>query len=191
MITSSHRMIGEFLLRYIRENGGVELDREGFLQGSTLPDFRAFYKSMPHEPSYWARYLQNEIGALSRLTRGLEPFGPAFSRRLGIVCHFYADFFCFPHTAGYPDGLIRHLRYEWALNSRLPRRAAVCRHQKNRNPGSGRPGREADIFTICRAAPCLPGKAAVLRSRHRVRDPGLRRRRRGGDGQRRGESAHE
>ena len=119
MNTFSHYILGDLILRHLWENHGVRLDRGAFLRGNMLPDFSRTYKSMPHLPSYWARYLQRELRALSKPRRGGSRFGAADSRRLGIVCHFYSDFFCRAHTAGFEGGSYDHIRYEWLLNRRL------------------------------------------------------------------------
>jgi hypothetical protein len=123
MNSFSHIIIGDLILRHISEYHGYELSQDAFIHGNMLPDFRTFYKTKPHEPESWSRYIQLEIAALSRAKNDSMCFGPDFSRRLGVICHFYADFFCFPHSPGFKEGSIRHFQYEWALHRRLRGRA--------------------------------------------------------------------
>ena len=44
---------------------------------------------------------------------------PDLSVRLGIVCHFLTDFFCFAHTNGFTGTMREHIRYEKELDRYL------------------------------------------------------------------------
>lgn len=112
-------MVASFLHRYIREHHGIELCPGNFTYGNLLPDFRPAYKKVPHEREYWARYLKNEITRLSDFKQESPCFGVNYSRRLGILCHFYADFFCFAHTPDFEGGSYAHVRYELALHRHI------------------------------------------------------------------------
>lgn len=115
MNTFSHLQVGKFLYRHLLEQHGIKLDLTSFLYGNLVPDFKPFYKSLPHEPVSWERFIQNEIAVLSEHKQVSLCFGSSYSRRLGVICHFYADFFCFPHTKAYQGGDLQHLKYEWDL----------------------------------------------------------------------------
>jgi hypothetical protein len=119
MNSFSHILLGKILLKHLEEHHGVELDRRAFLHGCIMPDFRRSYKSRPHELSRWTHYLKSEIGSLAGLKQVGRRFDSSFSRRLGVICHFYSDFFCFAHTGAFEGGSYAHLKYEWALDRRL------------------------------------------------------------------------
>ena len=124
MNSFSHSLIGKILLKHLEERYGVSLDRRAFLYGCVMPDFRKTYKSMPHEQRYWAGYLKSEIGALTRRRQAAGRFDRASSKRLGILCHFYADFFCLAHTGGFDGSTYEHIRYEWELDRHLRKNVA-------------------------------------------------------------------
>jgi hypothetical protein len=119
MNSFSHILIGNFLHQYLREQHNIELSPGSFIYGNLLPDFKPAYKKLPHEKDYWSPYLKSEIGKLSAFRQDSRSFGVHYSRRLGVICHFYADFFCFAHTAGFEGGTYPHIRYELALHRHL------------------------------------------------------------------------
>ena len=124
MNSFSHNLIGKILLNQLSARYGVELDRRSFLYGCMLPDFTRYFKRLPHEPLYWERYIKNEIRDLSGLKQTGKRFGPGVSKRLGVICHFYADYFCFAHTCFFEGGTLSHMKYEWHLDRRLRDNAA-------------------------------------------------------------------
>lgn len=115
MNSFSHIMIGSLLHKYIKDLNGVELHWASFIYGNLLPDFKPSYKMLPHEPESWERYIKSEINKLSSHRQRHPDFGPNYSRRLGIICHFYADFLCHPHTDAFEGGTYQHMKYEWEL----------------------------------------------------------------------------
>jgi hypothetical protein len=115
MNSFSHILIGKLLSEYLKTTYGVKLCKMSYLYGNILPDFIRRYKSRPHEPACWESYIKNEIGSLLEHRN----IGRDTSRRLGILSHFIADFFCYPHTGAYTGTAVAHLRYEWALHSFL------------------------------------------------------------------------
>ncbi|UOO38244.1 zinc dependent phospholipase C family protein [Oscillospiraceae bacterium CM] len=115
MNSMTHMMIGDYLCRCIEESAGVKLQRGWFLYGNVLPDFHPMYLKRPHKPNAWADFLQSEIAALSTDEATDGRYSADFSTRLGVLCHLYADFHCYPHTKAYNGGSCRHVRYEWDL----------------------------------------------------------------------------
>jgi hypothetical protein len=124
MNSFSHSLIGKILLRQLDDRYDVQLDRRAFLYGCVMPDFRKTYKTLPHEPRFWDGYLKGEISALARQQRETRQFDRSGSKRLGILCHFYADFFCLAHTDGFNGSTYEHIRYEWDLDRFLRKNAA-------------------------------------------------------------------
>ncbi len=123
MNSFSHSLIGKILLRQLDDRYDIKLDRRAFLYGSVMPDFRKTYKTLPHEARFWEGYLKGEITALARQRRETRRFDRSCSKRLGILCHFYADFFCLAHTDGFNGSTYEHIRYEWDLDRFLRKNA--------------------------------------------------------------------
>ena len=39
-------------------------------------------------------------------------FGKTYTRRLGVICHYYADYFCYAHQKNYTGDLAAHVLHE-------------------------------------------------------------------------------
>ncbi len=119
MNTFSHLLMGNFLCDYMQEHYGIALDRAGFLYGNILPDYRISFLTRPHYLENNIDYLQSELRGLLHHKQDSAYCGKSFSKHLGIVCHYYADFFCFAHSDGFSGGLIKHITYERRLHRYL------------------------------------------------------------------------
>jgi hypothetical protein len=146
MNSFSHIRIGNLLNDYLKKNYGVTLCKMSYLYGNLLPDFSRRYKSRPHQPECWENYLKQEYKALLERSRRGMRLGRASSRRLGIISHFLADFFCYPHTNTYAGTSVAHIKYEWHLNAFLRKNledlrrtdfGSVCEDGFESTPGAG------------------------------------------------------
>lgn len=115
MNTFSHVLLGRLLCRYIKEKTGLRLKSGSFILGNVLPDFNFFFLSRPHYQDSWETYLRDEIDKLASVRRDGERVGREASKQLGIICHFYTDFFCYAHTRRFEGGTLVHMKYEWKL----------------------------------------------------------------------------
>jgi hypothetical protein len=115
MNTLSHVLLGRLLHQYIKDMTGIQLDKGSFILGNALPDFTSFYLSKPHYLDSWIDYLQDEISTLTAGCLADNKAGRDESKRLGVICHFFADFFCYAHTQKFTGGTLMHMRYEWRL----------------------------------------------------------------------------
>lgn len=146
MIKKTHRLIGEFLLKALQENHGIQLDKQSFLYGCILPDLNFSFIVRPHIPEKNAAQMEKRIDELleHRLTSAC--FGKLFSRKLGVLCHFYADFFCSAHTRNFGNDVMAHVRYEKRMYDLLSDGRIALK-----DPGVARfPLEEADAEPICR-----------------------------------------
>lgn len=115
MNTASHILMGRFLCRYAEENYGVHLEETSFVLGNVLPDYC---------PSFLVRhhYLDQSGVHVQRMIRHLEARQTSAendrrcSLSLGIICHFYADFFCYAHSDRFTGSFSEHMEYESALH---------------------------------------------------------------------------
>ncbi|SHI20172.1 Zinc dependent phospholipase C [Sporobacter termitidis DSM 10068] len=116
MNKSSHILIGRLLCRRLEERHGVFLDRESFLLGSVLPDIGVSFLVRPHILRNYRRHVLKKIENLLTYDKQASAFfGRSFSLELGILCHYYADFLCFPHSSAYTGDIADHVQYEKAL----------------------------------------------------------------------------
>lgn len=115
MNTSSHILMGKFLYQYVEAHYKIRLERKSYLLGNVLPDYCPSFLIRPHYLKNNAVHVQHIIRLL--LSRHSTAYNDKrYSRLLGIVCHFYADFFCYAHRDSFPGGLPEHIAYESRLN---------------------------------------------------------------------------
>jgi hypothetical protein len=121
MNTFSHIMLGDYILEAIYDRHGIVLHRKSFLLGNILPDCQLSFMSRPHQPEYWQDYINGQVARLLREKTGSRTFGRRYSLRLGIICHFYTDFFCYAHNTAFSGTSREHLKYEWDIHRRIKR----------------------------------------------------------------------
>jgi len=115
MNTSSHILMGKFLSEYVETHYKIHLERKSFLLGNVLPDYCPSFLIRPH-------YLKNNAVHVRHILRLLLSRHSSVcndkrsSRLLGILCHFYADFFCYAHSDCFPGNLSEHIAYENRLH---------------------------------------------------------------------------
>lgn len=107
--------MGRFLSQYVGEHYQIRLDRSSYLFGNVLPDYCPSFLIRPHYLKNHAAHVQNILQLL--LPRRSSAYDDKkHSRLLGVLCHFYADFFCYAHSDGFPGNLQEHIAYESSLN---------------------------------------------------------------------------
>lgn len=109
MNSLNHILMGTIVYEYIREKYGIVLDKESFLKGNTCPD-HSFAFLRPHRLRFCAGVVRKKTIRLCRGRWGLV--GKKASKKIGILCHYYADFFCWAHNPCFEEGLRGHVRYE-------------------------------------------------------------------------------
>lgn len=122
MNTYSHALIGNLLCRYLEKVCDIHLDIDEFIMGNIIPDLRKTCVIHPHFMRFSLKYIQREIEALSKKILRSNKIEKEYSLKLGIICHYYTDFFCYAHTKGYKQAILNHKRYE----------ARLCDYLKNR-----------------------------------------------------------
>ncbi len=118
MKKTSHLLMGRLLFEYAEQHFQVALDRRRFLLGNVLPDYLPSFLSRPH-------FLKYSTGHVKKLTQKLllrlplrfesEKRRDKYALRLGMLCHFYTDFFCHAHSPRFKEDPRNHTAYEVAL----------------------------------------------------------------------------
>lgn len=116
MKSASHHAMG-YLLFTTLEQEGVILDREQFVLGNLLPDYLPELILAPH----FTNKCQREIALFTAVLTAQRvsckaELPPDYSLRLGILCHYITDYFCFAHSRDFQQNLARHSSYEQALD---------------------------------------------------------------------------
>jgi hypothetical protein len=125
MNSPSHFLIGSFLYKFLKEEYGIVLEEESFLRGNVLPDYSPLAVMHPHFCWFSLRYIQRETEILADEELRSATVGKEYSRRLGILCHYYADFFCYSHSRRFKQRVVNHLQYEELLYQFLVSRPEV------------------------------------------------------------------
>ncbi len=107
----THIWLGRIVWQFAESALGIRLDRGGFLFGNILPDVCLSFVTRPHTVDHTLGLVNKKIGRLNAIKHGEAYIGRSFSRRLGVICHYYADFFCYPHSRGYAGDLKDHVAY--------------------------------------------------------------------------------
>jgi len=138
MQKTTHKRIGRMIADDLARIRGIRLDMEAFETGCVLPDTKLRYMVLhPHFFDHSFSYLCRMIRKTLRdMQTGLLDFSQ-FSLRLGIICHYIADFFCRAHNVPGYMGYRAHKRYELSLDGAMEDtgvHAALRRAQSHRTP---------------------------------------------------------
>jgi hypothetical protein len=109
MNSLNHLLIGTIVYDYLKEKYGIVLDRSGFLKGNTCPDHSISFLR-PHKLRYCGKMVQRKTVRLCN--KDLKVVGARASKKFGILCHYYCDFFCLAHSPQFEGNLKAHVRYE-------------------------------------------------------------------------------
>lgn len=89
--------------------------RKAFLVGSILPDCLPSFLTTRHIISDTLDYLENEIQKVCDELLKKQEITPYCCRHLGVICHYLADYFTFPHNPGFQGSMKDHYNYEKKL----------------------------------------------------------------------------
>lgn len=101
--------------KYLMNSTGMEYlqgHKKSFYIGSILPDCVPSFITRRHCIEDTIEILKKEIDKVTRdynTEKGLTPY---FCRHLGVITHYIADYFTFPHNSIYPGNLKDHCAYE-------------------------------------------------------------------------------
>ena len=121
MVSATHALYAKSVNEHLKLAYGINLKRYSLILGSIGPDFSStFKKRCPH-------YLEDSLEEISERVEVLvesidtkrEMETMAFSRELGVILHYVADYFCRMHNniGGVPHPRRRrHIHYERKLH---------------------------------------------------------------------------
>ena len=118
MRKKSHIALAGFLVREM-DDANMQKHWKAFYFGSILPDLTPKMITDPHE--FDSSYLELKRRIAKLLSEAREHAckeGTLFCR-LGVVMHYLADYFTFPHNKTYPGTLKDHCTYEEKLKQDL------------------------------------------------------------------------
>lgn len=122
--TQTHKLISNHLYEHIKDNYDIELNYDRLTWGSIAPDILPKYKLYRHYYDNSIDYIILRIAKLIFVHRFLDFTNcnyvalKVFSRDIGIISHYLADFTCRAHADRWemPKSLVKHMKYEIDLN---------------------------------------------------------------------------
>jgi hypothetical protein len=115
MIKMSHIIIGGAVYDYLKKKG-IILDKAGFLAGCALPDINQHYGILhPHFPAASMGFVKRET--YPDIENGAVNYECCL--KPGIIIHYWADFFCHAHSAGYRQLILNHVKNARGLHKYL------------------------------------------------------------------------
>ncbi|MGN0505329.1 MAG: zinc dependent phospholipase C family protein [Lachnospiraceae bacterium] len=118
MRKKSHISLAGYLLKNLNVDS-LDKHRKAFYLGSILPDIMPSFLTRRHTIEDTFDILKKQIERLTgekSLEKGMTM---AYCRRLGVITHYVADYFTFPHNSVFEGSLKEHCRYEADLMASL------------------------------------------------------------------------
>lgn len=112
MRKKAHLALADYCLNHIDTEHRI-LFPDYFRLGSLAPDLVPSFLTKPHTIDSTFDLLEKKLRLSITAGRiGGEFFGRIASKNLGIVTHYIADYFTYPHNSFYPGNLKDHCIYE-------------------------------------------------------------------------------
>ena len=111
--------MADWIYRYVEENADISLNLLRFRAGNMSPDLPLYHSHLKH-------YKHQNFEYVLRMVQDLIESDPTanvgvlknYSYRLGVICHYLCDYFCYPHhnRRYFHDKLGEHMKYEKDLH---------------------------------------------------------------------------
>lgn len=103
------------LASYLMKSEGMEVlatHKKAFYWGNILPDCVPSFITRRHTIDETFEYMRKELTLLIEDYNYNQGITGYFCRHLGVLLHYVADFFTYPHNSFYPGTLKDHCSYE-------------------------------------------------------------------------------
>lgn len=111
--------MAKIIYEYLKENYGIYLDRKGFIKGNYCPDFSTSLIKRPHYIEDTLEFVHDKIEKLANTRLNSSYIDKTYSKKIGIICHYYSDYFCFAHSSNFNEKIRAHISYERKLHKFL------------------------------------------------------------------------
>lgn len=108
------------LIRAALQQRGIFLNSTAFVYGNIAPDQTPAMWVAPHFGKVCSRKSAEILTGLSECPVSTSGrIGAEYSKKLGFMCHYLCDYFCFAHNEDFSGGLKQHMAYENELDTYL------------------------------------------------------------------------
>jgi len=133
LLPQTHKLIADIIYDDVYMEHNVQLNKTQLVFGSIEPDIYSGLPKLKHFKPQSFSVICNDISTLaSSQTENNRAAIARLSRKIGVVTHYVADYFCVPHNdrSTYQHHIINHIQYENQLHlmykdSDLKRKAAT------------------------------------------------------------------
>jgi hypothetical protein len=133
MRKKSHISLAKLLVQSM-DNKSISMFRRSFYYGSILPDCTPSFITRRHTIEDTFFILQREIQKITEDYDVEEGINSYYCRHLGIVTHYVADYFTYPHNKIFTGSVKEHCNYENELKHQFREYVSDFEHnlkQKN------------------------------------------------------------
>ncbi len=109
----SHILMGKIGCKFV-DSRNLPLNHAAFILGNILPDFHPLHAFASHKADKGG-CLEKTRDRLHKLLSDPPKNPTRLAKELGMLCHYYTDFFCHPHTGNFSGSLSQHIVYEYKL----------------------------------------------------------------------------
>lgn len=121
MKATSHFAMAHLLFASLQKRG-IYLNRIAFVYGNIEPDQTPAMWFHPHFCKVCSKTTALIVEELANTPVNISgQIGAYYSKRLGMLCHFLCDYFCFAHNEEFSGNLKQHVAYENELDVFLRR----------------------------------------------------------------------
>lgn len=118
MRKKSHISLAKFLLHSNKEHKLFK-HKKAFYIGSILPDLKPSFLTRRHTIEETFDILTKEIKGITVDYDFRKGISMCYARRLGVITHYLADYFTFPHNSSYTGSMTDHVYYEKEMKYQL------------------------------------------------------------------------
>lgn len=114
MKKKSHISLASYLMNNMHNEDLIK-HRKAFWIGSILPDCVPSFLTKRHTIEETFELLKKEI---AKITKNYDPtlgITRYYCRHLGIITHYIADYFTYPHNSIFTGSMKEHIQYEFKL----------------------------------------------------------------------------
>ncbi len=114
MKKKSHLSLARYLIESMQNEELIRYSRS-FLFGSILPDCIPSFITRRHTIEETFDILKKELIEIIENYDWSQGITREFCRRLGVITHYIADYFTFPHNKVFDGSMKEHITYEFSL----------------------------------------------------------------------------
>lgn len=117
MKSTTHFAMAHILAAALQKRG-IHVNQIAFAYGNIAPDYMPTMIVNPHFGKVCTKNIEDITTELAEIPLPKNGYVNAeYSKRLGIMCHYICDYFCYAHNGDFNGNLRQHANYENELDT--------------------------------------------------------------------------